>query len=266
MVSAIVGAMSSLSIIVPSRTQPKQAAFLQTALKSIRAQTAAGKITPEVLIGLDLGERAPPELSDEPGVRFIEGYAKSQVAALNAAMRASTGAFIAILEDDDRWAPNYLELMLELAAQAPLVTTNEIEVDEAGAVLAISDCATPSGWLFRRELWEKIGAFDDTHRYHFDCDWLGRVRESGTTRIHIVEAQAPLDPEAITRERPFLAEIMRQNAPHILLARHELGRPLVTRMRHPLAGMKQIATKAGPAAQSRAEAERLVKRYGAIPR
>lgn len=199
-------------------------------------------------------------------MRFVEGYAKSQVAALNAAMRESTGGFIAILEDDDRWAPNYLELMLELAAAAPFVTTNEVEVDEQGDVRGISDCATPSAWLLRRELWEQVGAFDDAHRYHFDCDWLGRVRESGAARIHIVDANAPLEPDVMARERPFLAEIMRQNAGTIRLARHEAAIPLVIRMRHAIAGMEQIATQAGPAAQSRAEMERLSARYGSVPR
>jgi glycosyltransferase involved in cell wall biosynthesis len=258
--------MTSLSIIVPSRTQPKQAAFLRKALDSIRAQTMYGALPIEVLIGLDLGASAPIELAGEPGVRFVEAYARAQVAALNAAIRASTGAFIAILEDDDRWAPPYLALMLELAGQAPLVTTNELEVDEAGMALNISDCATPSAWVFQRTLWEHIGPFDDDHRYHFDCDWLGRVRQSGAARIHIVEAGAPLDTGAIARERPFLDTIVRQNAPNLRLARHDGPRPLVTRMRHSGAGMRMIATQAGPAAQSRSEVQRLIARYGATPR
>lgn len=258
--------MTTLSVIVPSRTQPRQTAFLQTALRSVRAQTACRAIAIEVLIGIDLGETAPAEIVNQPGVRFVEGYARSQVAALNAALRASTGAFVAILEDDDRWAPNYLELMLDLASHAPFVTTNEIEVDEAGMPRSISDCATPSAWLLRRELWDQVGAFDDAHRYHFDCDWLGRVRESGVTRVHVVDSQAPLEPDALTRKRPFLAEIIRQNAASIRLARHELPVPLVVRMRHPAAGMEQIATQAEAAAQSRAEMERLIARYGNIPR
>lgn len=258
--------MTSLSIIIPSRTQPRQAAFLAAALKSVRAQTVSRKIDVEVLIGLDAGEQPPEGLETGPDVRFIEAYAKSQVAALNAAMRESKGGTIAILEDDDRWAPNYLELMLDLVTHAPLVTTNEVEVDEAGAPLHVSDCATPSAWVFRRTFADQIGVFDDTHRYHFDCDWLGRARESGAMRIHIVDAHAPLEPDRLAKERPFLAEMVQQNAATLRLARHELPTPLVIRMRHPIAGMEQIATQAGPAAQSRAELERLVARYGAVPR
>ncbi|ANP47249.1 glycosyltransferase family 2 protein [Candidatus Viadribacter manganicus] len=258
--------MPSLSIVIPSRTQPRQAAFLQAALKSVRAQTVVGKFPMEIIVGIDLGERAPAELVDEPGVRFVEGYAKSQVAALNAAMRESTGAFVAILEDDDRWCPNYLELMVDLATHASLVTTNEIEVDESGALLFVSDCATPSAWLFRRALWEQVGEFDDAYRYHFDCDWLGRVREHGAARIHVVDANAPFEPEEMARDRPFLANIVRQNASTIGLAKHELKHPLVVRMRHANAGMEQIATQAGPAAQSQAELQRLVARYGEVPR
>lgn len=257
--------MTSLSIIMPSRTQPRQGAFLQAALKSIRAQTVAGRIPLEVLIGIDLGERAPDVLRDEPGVRVVEGYAKSQVAALNAAMRESTGAFIAILEDDDRWHPNHLELMLDLAQQAPFVTANEIEADEAGVSQRFNDYATPSAWLFRRAFWEQVGEFDDAYRYHFDSDWLGRARESGAMRIHVVDASAPLEPEAMERERPYLAEMMRHNAPTIRLAQHELKHPLVIRMRHPLAGMEQIATQAALATQSKGEVERLVARYGRLP-
>lgn len=256
----------TLSIIIPSRTQPQQGAFLRKAVASIRAQTVQGRIPFEILIGLDAGAAPPTDFTPDSDTVFVEGYAKSQAAALNGAFARSTGDHLAILEDDDRWHPNYLEVMLDVAQHAPLVTTNEIAIDEAGKVLYLSDSATPSAWVMTRDVWRTVGAFDDAYRYHMDCDWLGRARACGVSRIHLVEAEADLTPETLDQNRPMVAELMRQGGAFLRIAAHGLKSPLVVRMRHDGAGMSIIATNAEAGARSSQEAAQLMARYGYIPR
>jgi glycosyltransferase involved in cell wall biosynthesis len=95
----------SLRVIIPSRTQPRQAEFLRRAVQSIKEQTIYSTMTIEIVVGIDRGRSLPAGLADELGLTAVESHANSQAAALNAGIRNVNTDLLAILEDDDRWHP-----------------------------------------------------------------------------------------------------------------------------------------------------------------
>jgi glycosyltransferase involved in cell wall biosynthesis len=257
--------VKKLSVLIPSRTQPRQATFLEHAVRSIRAQSAAPGLSIEILVGLDRSSAPPPIFSNDPALRFIESKGNSQAAALNACAGALDGDYVAFLEDDDQWHPERVAVTLAALDQGNFVSSTQLEVDPAGSVIRINDFPTPSGWFMPTATWERVGAFNEEYRLHLDNEWLGRLAESGTSRIHLVEATAPVRSEVMAQVRPWLASVLRLGGPHVRVLRHRFPVPLVTRLVHPGAGTFQIATKPEHARESEAEISRLVERFGRVP-
>jgi hypothetical protein len=256
--------MPKISVVIPSRTQPKQQMFLERALASVWGQSVAARAELEVCIGIDAGASPPMQLTDKRA-RFVTAASTSQAAAMNAAAAACTGDYIAMLEDDDRWHPNFLDLALEASAQAPFVSSTLVEVNERDEVLQVQDFPSPSGWFMTRAIWDRVGPFDPAYRWHLDNEWLGRLTETGVARFHLVEAMCPVHPALIQGTRPRLGHVLDHAGPTFRLARHHIPTPLVLRMAHAGSGMAQIARDAEKTAQSEAEKKRLEERYGRVP-
>ncbi len=58
-------------------------------------------------------------------------------------------------------------------------------------------------WLFRREVWERVGEFDENRRFAEDSDWHDRVRFSGMPRETM--------PAVLARRRLHQANLTRNN-------------------------------------------------------
>ena len=259
--------MTSVSVVVPSRLEKSKRGgyFLEAAVKSIRAQTTAPSVQIQIVVGVDKGMSAPPDLSSDLGVEIAEGSGCSQAAALNAALARADGEYVAILEDDDQWRPEFLGLALAALAQAEFVSSTQLEVNEAGQVVRINDFPTPSGWIMRRETLQALRGFDESYRWHLDNEWLGRLAERGCSRIHLVEATAPVTLEDTAQVRPWLHSVLRQGGPSVRLVRHNLTVPLVQRLVHHGAGTQRIARDAAFRAESKSENARLTQRFGRVP-
>ena len=126
---------------------------------------------------------------------FAPAREQGQAAAINAAMAEARGDYLAILEDDDCWRPNFIEHGLRAIGEYDFVSSNQLEVPPGGDAGRINDFPTPSGWFMRRDLWREIGGMDISYRYHLDNDWLGRLSDAGKRRLHLVEAAAPENAE-----------------------------------------------------------------------
>jgi glycosyltransferase involved in cell wall biosynthesis len=252
-----------LTVVIPSRSQPAQAAYLAKAIASIRAQTFR-ELEVEVIICLDPGEGAPA-LPDTAGVRFTEASARGQAAALNAGCALLDADYVAFLEDDDQWHPERVTFALRALLQCDFTSTTQLEMEESGFITRINDFPTPSGWFMPLASWRRIGAFDETYRWHLDNEWLGRLAESGLRRIHLVEATAPVHPRFIAQMRPWLQNCLEQGGPQVALGRHPFLVPLVNRLIHAHSGTFAIARNAEALEISTREKERLVARFGRIP-
>jgi glycosyltransferase involved in cell wall biosynthesis len=255
----------SLTVIVPSRTQPAQAAFLKKAVASIRTQTIYSKLKINIVVGIDRDQVLPQGLSDELQIKPVQSRASSQAAALNACIDEVNTDLVAFLEDDDEWHPRFLEVAQAALRETDFVSSTQLEVDERCQILRINDFPTPSGWIMPFSTFRRIGKFDEDFRWHLDNEWLGRLGESKLRRIHLVEMTAPVELRYMAGVRPWLADVAKCGGASIRLARHGLPVPLVLRLRHSGAGMRRIDNGGQERAESKAEIARLVARFKFLP-
>jgi glycosyltransferase involved in cell wall biosynthesis len=155
-------------------------------------------IETEVIV-VDDGSRVPvttylaPEL--DARVRIIRhDVPKGQAAARNAGIREARGRWVALLDDDDVWAPTKSRRQLEVAAETdadfvacgavvangdgvPLGVVNPPGTDEPlHRALLQANVIPPSSLLAKTDLVRSVGAFD-TKLEHL-CDWDLAIRLS----------------------------------------------------------------------------------------
>ena len=123
---------------------------------------------------------------------------RGQSEAINIGMAKATGEYIAILDSDDYWELNKLEVQVAYLDKHPdigLVYTNGYAVDAGGNQLypihasdhvetnepdlVLLDCyiALPVNSLVRREVYERVGWFEARYRASQDHDMLIRIAE-----------------------------------------------------------------------------------------
>lgn len=244
-----------LSVIIPSRLQrnpadKQKALWLERAIASVRQQTVYPQVSLEIVVGLDPEARLPQSIADVRAVNAVQPY---QAHAVNAAVVTARGEILAFLEDDDWWEPRRLEYGLACLPRCDLVTSNQREVQADGTQGKIMDYATPSGWLMRRETWERLGGLNETVRFHVDMEFLGRVNAHRLRRIHLVEAGVG--------KRHGLNRIVKFSE---VLATDERN-PLVVRTVNPEGGMSQILRQAEARQQSTKEFRLMWEQHGHCP-
>jgi glycosyltransferase involved in cell wall biosynthesis len=131
----------------------------------------------------------------DPRVRVIRHRASLGVAAArNAAIAAAQGEWIAILDDDDLWAPTKLARQVQAAAAAGagFAYTSAVIVDETYRVRSVTSAPLPgslldallrrnvmpgggSNLLFSRATADAVGGFDGDLKYTSDWDMAIRL-------------------------------------------------------------------------------------------
>ncbi len=253
-------------VVIPSRLQRGRGGtyLVERAIRSIAAQKPAVALEMEIAVGVDPDADVPERLS-APFIHIVKSASASQAGALNSAAARFDHDFIAFLEDDDEWRPPFLEVAIPALAEAPFVSSTQLEVAPNGEVVCINDFPTPSGWIMRRAVWEAIGGFDETYRFHLDNEWLGRLADAKVPRIHLVESTAPILPGLLQALRPRLHRALAFGGGCVTLQRHRYPAPLVRRMVHRGSGMAQIQLDPDKRAVSDAENQRLIDRFGRVP-
>lgn len=141
-----------------------------------------------------------------------------QSAARNHGVRVSRGHLLSFLDCDDLVHPKKIERQLERFLAAPQLMLIDAyaqnfwspEIPEDQRQLAGWEAMTHSDkpwaefiatWLFRREVWDRIGEFDEGRRFAEDSDWRDRVLHSGTPieTMPAVLARRRLHPNNLTR-------------------------------------------------------------------
>lgn len=168
-------------------------AFLPAALDSVRSQTFKDL----EIIALDDGsiDGSRKWLSKQPDIDKLVFNVQNlgTYATLNVGLKQATGEFIAILNDDDVWAPTKLERQIELLERHPkvgLVHTDGTFIDGNGkpfegsplgftfprtetgdVLLALLDAnkIIASAVLARRECFDRLGHFNE--KYFGSGDW-----------------------------------------------------------------------------------------------
>jgi hypothetical protein len=189
-----VAATPTVSVVVPVYNQ---AHYLPQALDSIRAQSYADY---EVVLVDDgsTDETAVVAQQYAPAVRYLYQANQGLAAARNSGIQAARGRYVALLDSDDMWEPDYLAKMMALAGQNPKTAVfycGVYYVDENGRglpqggssqvvvpeqmyhTLLRANFLVPSTILMRREAALAVGLFDPDFRRLQDWEmWLRLLR------------------------------------------------------------------------------------------
>lgn len=182
----------AVSVIIPAYNAAK---YIAETLDSVFNQT----FTSHELIVINDGSPDTEELERElraysARVRYIKQENRGAAAARNAGLHVAKGEFVAFLDADDRWYPNFLEEQIEflrssnadlvysdalLSGESPLAGRSFMEVQPSRgpvtpeSLLAIKVTVLTSVVLARKKPILEVGLFDEAIKRGHDFDlWL----------------------------------------------------------------------------------------------
>ncbi|MEN8129860.1 MAG: glycosyltransferase [Pseudomonadota bacterium] len=124
---------------------------------------------------------------------------KGQSASLNLGLKAARGEYIAVLDSDDYWHPDKLDVQVGYLERNPgigLLYTNGYAVDSDGNIIypmypddhrenndpnnVLLDCyiLLPQNSLVRKSVYNSVGHFEESYRAAQDHDMLIRISEN----------------------------------------------------------------------------------------
>lgn len=176
-----------VSVVMPVFNSAR---FLPEALASVAAQTYAPV---EVLLVDGPSTDATPDIARSfSRARYLRQSGTGMWNALNEGVEAARGEMVAFLSDDDVWVEDKLRLQVEaLATDAaamyaigrtrfvriegePLPTAFRAEVLEGDHLGHF-----PEVLLARRQLFARIGKFDESLKIASDIEWVTRLQDAG---------------------------------------------------------------------------------------
>jgi GT2 family glycosyltransferase len=182
-----------VTAIVVTRDRPR---LLAGALASAATQHA---VPYETRIGDEGGSRASEvaRAAGLPRVTVVATNARGAAAARNLAVAGAQGEVLAFLDDDDLWRPEHLAgLVAAFADPATTIAYRDAavvqeRVGEDGARVEIArrliardwdddlmgrwGYVPPSALAVRRDLFERLGGFDESFRFSEDWDFVLRA-------------------------------------------------------------------------------------------
>lgn len=260
-------------------TRGDRPALLAEALESVLAQRSSPD---EILVVEDVRNAATADVVRRwsKRVRFVagaEGAPRGQAATLNRAIENAREPWIAWLDDDDRWAPMKLAWQrrhLEETPSAVVFATRYAIQDGAGETQAIAPApplerraplrllwhgslvAHPTT-LVRRDLYDRVGRYDDALLRLADWDFLIRALRVGSLAY---------DPRPLTWVRRHSGN---QRRPEVERAIQSAAQQILLRLRASVA-LEEMAPElqggaTGPEA-NRVRGELLLERASALIR
>lgn len=171
-----------VSVIIPLYNG---AHFIGETLDSVYAQDYAPL---EVLVMDDGSTDDGPDIARGRGARVLRHEGKGVQAARNAAIAASRGEILALLDQDDLWLPGKTTHQVEALTANPGAVSfvRMLYFLEPGMALPAwfgkpelleeHDGYSPSCMAMRREIFDKVGPFEESLTQAGDLDWIARAK------------------------------------------------------------------------------------------
>jgi glycosyltransferase involved in cell wall biosynthesis len=205
-----------VSVVIPTRDRPH---LLVRAVESALVQTYAHLEVVIVFDGPQPDALRAIDLIADTRIRTVTlPQSLGLASALNAGVRDARGRWVALLDDDDVWAPEKLSAQIETARAStfprPIVATRVLARAGAGdriwprrtirpgesmahylfvrrTPFGGESLILPSAMMFPRDLAASC-PFRDGLRFHVDVDWLLRVATVPGVGVEFVPAPVPL--------------------------------------------------------------------------
>lgn len=179
----------TVSVIIAAKDA---AATLGETLDSIAAQTAQPL---EIILVDDGSTDATAEIAEKHpvGAKVIRGVNRGPAAAADAGIAGSSGEWLAFLDADDLWTPQWLELAQAKAQSArcdavmgamrafPDPGTPPEAFADLRYVEGITQGAVVGAMLLRASVYRSLGGFDARFRTGHFIEFMGRFRHAGHT-------------------------------------------------------------------------------------
>lgn len=183
----------TISVIVPSYNA---ASFIPGCIRSIEEQN----VHVEEIILVDDGSTDDTSeiVAEMTGVRYVAQSNQGPSSARNKGLDLARGDYVAFLDVDDRWPSGALSALLKYVGTTPgpevilgkvqcMVQTDNTDYDPSFAPFGEPFVAFNLGAaLYAREVFDRVGKFDESLREGEDVDWFLRAREEGVA-IHYAE-------------------------------------------------------------------------------
>ncbi len=186
--------MPKVSVIIPTYNRPQ---LINKAIKSVLDQTFHDLEVIVVDDGIEKRAEAIVSAIADERIRYIKNpVSLGGGGARNEGVRHATGEFVAFLDDDDQWQPEKLEIQIkamdEIGNSGFCFTAVEkydgkrsenTSVDESIRDWSVKSLTRFKGFLtstllVSRDVFQKIGLFDESFPTHQEADLILRISQA----------------------------------------------------------------------------------------